>query len=107
MPCLAPAGADWHNQAMERNEVSIHEARLYRALEAHAGTWKTSAELATAAQIAGRTSRAHVVKLHKLGLVDVAEVFPGHRYRLAQKADKRNASYVIRLRQAVEVFGLA
>ncbi len=91
---------------MERNEVSIHEAKLFVALEKRGGKWATSKELAGEAQIAERTSRAHLLKMVRMNVLDLAEVFPAHRYRLADKAAKRNAAYVLRLRNAAEVFGL-
>jgi DNA-binding IclR family transcriptional regulator len=91
---------------VERSEVSVHEVRAYLALKGAAG-WLTSLALAGAADIAPRTARAHVLKLVRLGLVDQAELFPGHRYRLSEMAGKRNAAYVQRLEQAAEVFGLS
>lgn len=91
---------------MEKAEVSIHEARLFRALEQSKAEWTTSAVLAHVSGINPRTARAHCYKLAKLGLVDTAEVFPAHRYKLAEKADKRNAGYITRLRRACEVFSL-
>jgi DNA-binding IclR family transcriptional regulator len=91
---------------MERNEVSLHEARIFTALE-RAGGWLTNREIAQAAGVAGRTARAHSLRLVRLGILDLAEVFPAHRYRLSEKAAKRNAAYFQRLRQACEVFGIA
>lgn len=90
---------------MERNEISIHEVRVYLALKA-AGDWMTHADIANASGVNPRTVRAHTLRLVGLGLLDKAEVFPAHRYRLAQKADKRNASYAQRLEHARSVFGL-
>lgn len=90
---------------MERNEISEHEVKLYRVLE-KANAWMTSSALAKASGIAERTARAHASKLVQAGLVDVAEVFPAHRYRLAAKAGKRNAGYLLRLSRACEVFGI-
>ncbi len=91
---------------MERNEVSSHEVRLYRAAKASGATWLTSQDLAQAAGVASRTARAHAAKLVKLGILDLAEVFPAHRYRFSDKADKRNQAYIHRLDKAAEVFGL-
>ena len=91
---------------MEKNEVSIHEAKLFRALEKGRAEWATSKDLAKAAGINDRTARAHCYKLAKIGLLDTAEVFPAHRYKLAEKAEKRNAGYFTRLRMACEVFSL-
>jgi len=92
---------------MERNEVSAHEVRVYLAFAGEPQRWFSSAEMATAAGVAGRTARAHALKLVKLGIVDQAEVFPAHRYRLSTKAAKRNRGYVDRLAAAAEVLGLS
>ena len=89
---------------MEKSEISHHELRTYKALKS-ATTWLTSREIAAQAKISPRTARAHVTKFVNLGLIDVAEVFPGHRYRWSEKADKRNAAYLKRLERAMEVFG--
>lgn len=91
---------------MERNEISEHEAKLFVALKAHSHEWVTSLFLAKESSIARRTANAHLIKLVKLNVVDVAEVFPAHRYRLAEKAEKRNAGYMTRISRALEVFGL-
>lgn len=91
---------------MEKNEVSIHEAKLFLVLRGGGTGWITSRDAAKASGISERTARAHLLKLAKMGLVDQAEVFPAHRYRLAAKADKRNGGYVRRLESACEVFGL-
>lgn len=91
---------------METNEISLHEAKLYCAIEKRGAVWSTSKELAKDAGIAERTARAHLFKFVKLNLMDVAEVFPAHRYRLAEKAAKRNAGYLSRLMCAADVFGL-
>lgn len=90
---------------MERKEISIHEVKLFLALKAAGATWTTSKDLAAATGVAERTARAHMLKLARLNIADLAEVFPAHRYRLAEKAAKR--AYMARLLMAVEVFGLA
>jgi len=92
---------------MEKNEISLHEVKLFLALQKNVAQWMTSKELAKASGVAERTARAHCYKLAKLGLVDTAEVFPAHRYRMAEKADKRNGGYLQRLQAACEVFGLS
>lgn len=91
---------------MERNEISIHEARAYLAILQSGPTWITNKEIADAAKISGRTARAYSLKWKRLGIVDIAEVFPAHRCRLAEKANKRNAGYIQRLDHACGVFGL-
>ena len=88
---------------MERSEVSRQEVHFYLAAS-ELERWCTAAELATQAKIATRTARAYAVKFVKLGLFDVAEVFPAHRYRWSAFAAKRNAAYLRRLTAAAEVF---
>jgi DNA-binding transcriptional ArsR family regulator len=91
----------------ECNEVSIHEVLVWLALLRAEG-WSTSREISRRLEgkVADRTVRAHLRKLAMLGLVDTAEVFPGHRYRVSEKSDKRNGAYTLRLREAASVFGL-
>jgi len=88
----------------ERNVVSAHEVRVFLALKSAGAKWMTARDVAGASNVAERTARAHLLKLVKLHIVDQADVFPGHRYRLAEKAGKRNAAYVLRLQAAVAVF---
>jgi hypothetical protein len=89
---------------MEHNEVSFHEVRVYLAYKSATG-WLTAREVAAKSGVAERTARAHSLKLVKLGVLDQAEVFPAHRYRIAGKAAKRNAGYLRRLENACAVFG--
>lgn len=91
---------------MEKNEVSIHEARIFSVFLANPKEWLTSKEIAGKADVAQRTARAHCLKLVRLSILDQAEVFPAHRYQLAEKADKRNRGYFDRMKQAMEIFGL-
>ena len=91
---------------MEKNEISVHEVRVFIAVQNITPRWATSSEIATLANVARRTSRHHLLKLTQLGLVECADVFPGHRYRIAEKADKRNGGYLRRLEFAVSVFDL-
>lgn len=91
---------------MEKNEVSIHEARVFSVFLANPKEWLTSKEIAEKADVAQRTARAHCLKLVQLGILDQAEVFPSHRYRMAEKADKRNRGYFDRVKQAMEIFGI-
>ena len=66
----------------------------------------TSKEAAAKAKVAERTARAHLLRFVHEGLLDQAEVFPAHRYRLAAKAGKRNLAALQRLESACIVFGL-
>jgi hypothetical protein len=91
---------------MERNEVSRHEIAVFKALLDAGDAWLTSAEITTRANVAPRTARAHALKLVKLGVIDQAEVFPAHRYRVSQFAAKRNRGYTDRLAQAADALGI-
>jgi hypothetical protein len=92
---------------MERNEVSRHEVEVIRVLTSHQGQWLTNQQIRDAAtDVAPRTVRATTLKLVRLGLLDQAEVFPAHRYRLSGFAAKRNRGYWDRVQQAAEVFGV-
>lgn len=89
---------------MEKNEVSIHEVRIFAAMSD--GKWRTVKEIAELSQTARRTAQHHATRYRDLGLVDVAEVYPAHRYRLSEMASKRNASYLKRVETARSVFGI-
>jgi DNA-binding IclR family transcriptional regulator len=91
---------------MERDEVSLHEVAIYKALCSANDAWLTSAELAIRAKVAPRTARAHALKLTRLGVVDRAPVFPGHRYRIAEHTAERGSDYVARLRHTASVLGI-
>lgn len=93
---------------MERSEISRHEVEVYNVLlNAPDTAWLSNAEIAEQAKaVSPRTVRMHTRRFARLGLLDVAEVFPAHRYRLSSKAEKRNQSYVVRLQAAMDVFGL-
>jgi DNA-binding IclR family transcriptional regulator len=51
-------------------------------MQQHKG-WLTSQQVAEGAKVAARTARQHLLRLVQLGLLDQAEVFPAHRYRLS------------------------
>lgn len=89
---------------MEKSEVSSHEVRVYRALLT--GGWKSNRQIAEASGVTLRTVRAHTLKLVRLGIVDQAEVFPGHRYRMSEHAANRNRTYTDRINRAAEVLGI-
>ena len=90
---------------MEANEISEHKVRVFLYLEKMQG-WQTNKEIAKGTAIAPRTARALTMNLVSLGILDQAEVFPGHRYRFSALAEKRNKAYILRLREAASVFGV-
>lgn len=78
--------------------ISIHEVSVVRALAD--GAWRTSKEIAQLAEVADRTARHHCLRLSNLGVLDQAQVFPGHRYRLSGEAGQREGAYMKRLKAA-------
>ncbi len=74
----------------ETNEISIHAVRVYALLLDRVATqehgWVTANEIAAGAEVAPRTARAYAKRFVDLGIADLAEVFPAHRYRLSEQA---------------------
>lgn len=89
---------------MEKGEISIHQIKVVEFVRENGG-WVTSKEIAAGAGVAERTARHHALALVNLGIFDQAEVFPAHRYRISEKAEKRNKAYWLRLESARSVFG--
>lgn len=92
---------------MEKNEISTHELSIYKIFRINPLRWLSNKEAAELAKANNRTTRAHTLKLVKMGVLDQAEVFPAHKYRLSAFADKRNGGYVRRLETAAEVLGVS
>ena len=88
---------------MERNEISEHEIRVYRVLKGDPQKWWTARDMTTAAKVAARTASLHLQRFSNLGVVDLAEIFPHHRYKLSVKGSKRNKAYVQRLEEALVI----
>ena len=88
---------------METSEISAHQVRVYNFVAEQSG-WVSARDIAHGAQVSGRTARNHALNFVRLGVFDQAEVFPSHRYRLSLLADKRNKTFVQRLKQANTVF---
>lgn len=89
---------------VEKGEISLHEVKLYRVFTDTPSEWLTNKEVAASSGVAERTARMHTLRLVKLGILDLAEVFPAHRFKLSSMANKRNQSYLLRLERACEVF---
>ena len=88
---------------MEKNEVSLHMLKVYLYAESRKD-WFTAKDCAKTCSLSDRTGRAHCKRLTDLGVFDLAEVFPAHRYKLSDLADKRNKAMVLRLEHARTVF---
>jgi len=91
---------------MESAEISVHQVRIFKFLSANKN-WYSAREIAEAAKVAKRTARAHLFKFVQAGIVDQAELFPEHRYRLSRLAEKRNKTLIQRLNQASDIYGQA
>jgi len=87
----------------EKDTISVHEVRIYRTISGSRERWFTSKEIATEADVAGRTARLHALRFSKLGLVDQSDVFPGYRYRWSEFANQRNKAYLQRLEAAAKI----
>jgi hypothetical protein len=88
---------------MAKREISAHEVRFFRALEAAGTTWTTSQDLAAVADISPRTARAYALRLARERILEARLVFPAHHYRLSPKAA---AAYTQAIETAAEVWGL-
>ena len=92
---------------MEQNEVSLHELEVFRVFAMSPQKWMSNSDVSSlVASVSPRTVRAKTLKLTSMGILDCAEVFPSHRYRLADKAQRRNGGYWDRLVKAAEVLGV-
>ena len=88
----------------ETSEISEHLVRIIDFVKT--SEWCSNSEIANGANVAYRTARLHTFNMVKLGLFDQADVFPGHRYRYSEQADKRNRALVTRIDQAREVLAI-
>lgn len=92
---------------MERKGLSRHEVEVFRVLMSEPARWWTHIEIGEAADaVSDRTVRLHTKRLVDAGLIEVIEVFPGYRYRIAQDGRKRNSAYLTRLRRAALALGI-
>lgn len=91
---------------METSEISLHQLRIFECVR-NAGGWVGIKDIVIATNSARKTVDNHCRRFVKLGVFDLAEVWPGHRFRVAETAEKRNAAIMERLRKAREVFGAA
>ena len=71
-----------------------------------AQAWMTNKEVAEKTGVSLRRTSFHTNNLVQLGILDQAEIYPGHRFKISMRADKRNTGYLKRLQQAGEIFGV-
>lgn len=91
-------------KTQERRTISLHEIKVFRIFKTEPERWFTHKQIAETSKVNERTVRSHTLRFVGLGLLDQAEVFPGHRYRWSARAAKRNDSYLLRLNQADVIF---
>lgn len=91
---------------MEQAEISIQQVKVFRYIS-QAKNWVSNHEIAQATGVSLRNVSLHTHRLTSLGILDQAEVYPGHRFRVCEKAEKRNGGYLARLKRAESVFGLS
>jgi hypothetical protein len=90
--------------AMETTEVSLHQLRIFEFVR-DAGRWVSLKDIVAGTAAARKTADVHCRRFVNLGIFDLAEVWPGHRYRLSELAEKRKAAIIERMRKAREAFG--
>lgn len=88
---------------MEKAEISIHQWKIYDCL-VKSQTWMSNKDIAQKTGVSLRRVGFHTNNLVQLGILDQAEVYPGHRFKISNRADKRNTGYLRRLVQAGEIF---
>jgi len=88
---------------VETNEISLHQFKIYDALK-KSQEWLSMKDIVKQTGAARGTVGQHLRRFIKLGLVDQAEVWPGHRFRLSPHAEKRNKSLMERLEQSGKIF---
>ena len=86
--------------------ASPHEIKVFRALQNHKGDWMTRADIERAANVNGRTTRAHLLKLEKSGVVQRAEMFPSDQYRLISKPSLAGRAHTAELENAGKILGI-
>jgi predicted transcriptional regulator len=90
---------------MEKAEISLHQWKIYDCV-VRSQAWMTNKEIAQQTGVSLRATSFHTNNLVQLGIFDQAEVYPGHRFKMSTRADKRNTGYLKRLQQAGEIFAV-
>ena len=90
---------------MEKAEISLHQWKIYDCLMKES-TWLSNRDIAHQTGVSLRRVSFHTNNLVQLGILDQAEVYPGHRFKISAKADKRNSGYLRLLQQLRHYHGL-
>ena len=90
-----------------RGGMSAQEIAVFRTLMQAGKDWLSSREIAQDATpvVAPRTVRAILKGYADRGIVEWAQAFPGHRYRLSSNAP--GSEYASQVRRTAEVLGLS
>lgn len=86
-------------------EITEHLARVAIDLRKR-GDWATAIEVAATSGVAGRTTRHHLTRLVKVGVVELVEAFPGHRYRWSTAPSEKCEAFVVKLDAVIGALGL-
>lgn len=91
---------------MKDGQISLHLVKVWRFVKDRKD-WFTAQDVKDATQVAERTSRNHITRLVKAGILESAPLFPEHRYRLAggKPMARGGHEFVQRLDKASEIFG--
>lgn len=90
------------NTKGESSEISEKELRTFKAISTK--TWVSNKDIALITKLSRRQVNDYMLKFMKIGLIDQAEVWPEHLYRLSRFAAKRAPGYLERLRFTERVF---
>ena len=88
---------------VETVQISPHQVRVYK-VAAEKGGWLSILELASAAKVVRRTAALHAGNFVEIGIFERKQVFPGHRFRLVERPNKRAQAFIKRLEEAETVF---
>ena len=63
------------NNTAERNEISLHEVRVFLALKGNPEEWLTNKEISAASGVNESTTRLHTLRLVRLGMLSRLKFF--------------------------------
>lgn len=90
---------------METNEISMHEATVYLVFSSHPDRWFSNKQITEMTNLHPKCVAAHTLRMLRNGVLERAEVYPGHRHKFL--GTKNNPMYHQRVRKAAIVLGLA
>lgn len=88
-----------------RAGISPHECRTFAYLKG-SRAWRTAKEIAEGARISHRTANKHTRLLSESGLLERMETHPAPMFRFTTESAQRNPSYIARIANACEAFGI-